>query len=308
MSVVAVAVDGTVTVNPQPKLLYDTVADPVYGVVLDFHDGRKAAFFEAIGNPIQVPLSLDQTENTCDPDLKLVKCKLGISLAAYSGWVKWIAHPDPAKVGAVLHAKFTTKHDGGMPTIEEVDLKDETIPVLTGYYAHFFPKYDKMNFLLDNIRCDNFDWTKKMVKTGTQVHVDEITSENMDMTEETGLNENQTDAGVYDVTFNQKDAHTLEFFHMGSTYPIHFFLPPYLSNSVLNMTYTSVNGNICQVAFQTSSDMAAAAVNDPNFRKMDMSTYGPIKESSAIFSLLNNVIYKIPQLKTSDGNYQAEVN
>lgn len=225
---------------------------------VDFGDGRVAVITHSMGKINHGLIGLRQIENTCDPGQALANCKIHMDFSSHSVGLRWSTHPDQSKIGA-----FVKKVSNSTPP-SSYEIKDGF-----GLYT----------------------WFATQISGGNRRVLQAWTAEAMTRNPETGVDENRTISGGFNVELVQNTDGTLTIAKVGSSVNGDE-APPYISNSVSTMTFLAGNNQQCQVAFEVSIDSLLQQVKAPDFYKTDPATETPIKTSSVLnrkFTTVNSI-------------------
>jgi hypothetical protein len=232
---------------------------------LDFQDGRKALLTHALAKVVRVPIHLRQIENTCDPGQVLARCDLNLDFAMQHQYLRWTTHPDAAKIGKVVQAKY--KGDSNLITLEDEFQSYFWFNTLTNpqWAGRFQP---------DMLSCDNYLWTAQMPKSGENLLIQSWTSEIMLPNPETGVNENQTFSGSFNVELAVTPA-GLRIAKLGPSHQVEGS-PPYVSAQVSNLTFEGPAHQQCQISFEADIQDLRKIFLDPTVRVADPTTEVPL--------------------------------
>lgn len=217
-------------------------------VVFVFYDGREAQVFYGPSGSFTGQVKLQQLENSCEYDFKPANCEVEGFYQNFKFQMQWTKHSDPQKIGRVVERVYSSE-------IERFE-EDLLISNLT-YHKTFddkpndYPKY--------KISCDQTQWIEKAQTSAKSALFSSVTSEFMLENSETGVNENQTFAEIYNARF---DAVSLNSYIL-STYQYSRSIvssgDPFLSNQVVHFVYPEKN-KACHIAFAANiSDLAMKA-------------------------------------------------
>lgn len=249
---------------------------------VDFGDGRIAVVSHAMGKLNHGTIALRQIENTCDPGQVLANCKIHMEFASHTVGLRWSTHPDANKLNAYVKRIFT-----GSPN--SYDIKDGF-----GIYSWFSSQVRNQwtaSFNPDVIECDQYDWMKQLPANGHRRFLQSWTGETMSPNPETGVSENQTISGGFNIELEKNAAGTFTVAKIGSAVSGDG-VPPYISNSVSTITFLANNNQQCQVAFEVSIEDIIKKVQAPHFYDIDPATEMPVRSPIELqnkFTTINGI-------------------
>ena len=244
---------------------------------IDFKDGRVAGFFQQIGKPSRTYLKLRQIENTCDFGQVLAQCRFHMDITSRDLALRWVKHPEAAKIGEVVIA-LTDFSDG--PKEEPIEQKADLFTWYTSRRENIY----QTRMRRDRIVCDRLDWAKDLKQVDGKYIVHSWSSEAMTETTETGISENQTNSTVFDVRLNKLDETSFEVTGFGREGSAFSTGTPFLSNQVSTLNFLDKNNNSCMVSFESSVEELLKVFRSEKFAVTDPATRQSIKNTATIQS------------------------
>lgn len=211
------------------------------GLRLDFVDGRVAQLHTARSEEEFVPLKMAITENTCYPASAPARCSLILPFRVYVPSFIWTRHPDPARIGQVVHRK------------QNPDSPEQ--PLSNGLGTYFLSVEDRQRTGEEVITrpmefvCDDYAWLTGSADGSIPrwFTINTWGSEINTINFESGINENQTFSGGFNIqltaVFGRKYIVSSGLFF--ASIP----LPALVSTGPATLVYRRSDHELCQSSF-----------------------------------------------------------
>ena len=166
---------------------------PGQPAVLKIDDNHEATVFISHSEPLDLDINLDIAENLCDPNYRKPTCVYSAAISFDRIILLWSKHSDSAKIGQKMKYKNKTvdNTEGGFSEVEERFNTSSLDP-----YVNRKPD---ARFKPEKLTCDQYEWlggqfanTANANKKLPDLRFKILSSEKMDINDETGVNENRT--------------------------------------------------------------------------------------------------------------------
>lgn len=227
-------------------------------ITINFKDGREIQLLNRSTKPLYLGSEMNLTETLCSSEQKPASCRLILPLVVSDAVAIWKKHPDSSKINQIVMIK---ENSTGMPVpfLDRFALQFDSIEISQ-------KKNQKMD---DNFTgrfvCDSYHWTGIDGLSQNQgllkwLTIPSWSGENNTLTIETGVSENQTASGAYQI---QMQALYGQIYEIKEA--LHFSLfsgnIALVTDGPVTIITQSSNGELCQSTFSTDFSGATKAVN-----------------------------------------------
>ncbi len=164
---------------------------PGQPAVLKIDDDHEATVFVSYSEPLDLDINLDITENLCDPNYRKPTCVYSAGFCSDRIVLLWSKHSDPTKLGQKIKYKTADNTEGGFSEVEE--------RLDTSSLDPYVNRKPDARFKPEKLTCDQYEWlggqfanTASANKKLPDLRFKILSSERMDINDETGVNENRT--------------------------------------------------------------------------------------------------------------------
>jgi hypothetical protein len=212
-------------------------------VKLEYSNGRTADLMLSAPVDMEIPVTLQVEENTCEPDRIGQICKYLAHVRKRKFELHWVRHPDPNQLGKPVKRK---KDDVGGEDVFHYS-------VWYSFHRDKYPEYVK-GLPPDVLTCNDFNWLpgSSTLKVNQKYLIRQWLSQFMTLNLETGDSENAFHSGMDQVTLTKKDAKTFQISRVERLFAQGRFLIP-LINMVTLVVPKKQNGKnkeSCQISLK----------------------------------------------------------
>jgi hypothetical protein len=210
---------------------------------LIFSDGREATLFESLSAPYEIEVKIDLTDNTCQPQARLARCRLGARLLNSTFRWMWTKNPDGTRIGQTM--AYAGRGS-------ELVMTDNWTPTDRDYDPDFFRDLGPYRLL-----CDDFAWAGAGTEAPARLAMTAWNAEFMLGNNETGISENASVAGAFGLTFERTAKQELSLTAVDQWFvSSRVFIATAPVGQSVSWQLQAPQGGICQVA--ASMDLNAA--------------------------------------------------